>query len=67
VKSQAFRYNSRVDLLRQLDSFRSEHPKARLDRTHLQQAVAFALRMDNNSTLAAVSATCQIDYSEPDE
>jgi len=64
VKSQTFRYNSKEDFLRQLDIFRSEHPEARLNRTQLQQRVAYAVRMDNDPKLAAVSATSRIDYSD---
>ena len=65
VKSQAFRYNSKADLLLQLNIFRSEHPEARLNRAQLQQAVAFALAMDSDPTLAKLGACSHLDYSEP--
>jgi hypothetical protein len=57
-------FNSRVDLERQVSAFDKQHPRARLDETHVKRAAARAIKMDDDGKTVGQRLTVKIGYTE---
>jgi hypothetical protein len=57
-------FNSRADLERQISAFNEQHPRAKLDETQINRAVARAIEMDNDGKTVGERLTFKIGYNE---